>query len=55
MYSGETTILPVVLYGSKTWSLMLREKRRLKVSENRVVLRRNFELKEENRRVEKVT
>ncbi len=36
-----TTILPVVLYGCETWSLTLREKRRLKVFENRV-LRRIF-------------
>ena len=36
-----TTILPVVLYGCENWSLTLREERRLKVSENRV-LRRIF-------------
>ena len=34
-------ILPVVLYGCKTWSLTLREERRLRVFENRV-LRRVF-------------
>jgi hypothetical protein len=34
-------ILLVVLYGYKTWSLTLREERRLKVFENRV-LRRIF-------------
>jgi hypothetical protein len=34
-------ILPVVLYGCKTWSLTLREERRLGVIENRV-LRRIF-------------
>jgi len=34
-------ILPVVLYGSETWSLTLREERRLRVFENRV-LRRVF-------------
>jgi hypothetical protein len=34
-------ILPVVLYGCETWSLTLREKCRLGVSENRV-LRRVF-------------
>ena len=39
-----TIILPVVLYGSKTWSLKLREERRLRVFENRV-LRRVFEPK----------
>jgi hypothetical protein len=33
--------LPVVLYGCKTWSLTLREERRLRVFENRV-LRRVF-------------
>ena len=36
-----TIILPVVLYGCETWSLTLREKRRLRVFENRV-LRRVF-------------
>ena len=36
-----TIILPVVLYGCETWSLMLREERRLWVFENRV-LRRIF-------------
>ena len=36
-----TIILPVVLYGCKTWSLTLREERRLRVFENRV-LRRVF-------------
>jgi hypothetical protein len=30
-----TIILPVVLYGCETWSLTLREKRRLRVFENR--------------------
>ena len=30
-------ILPVVLYGCETWSLTLKEERRLKVSENRVL------------------
>jgi len=38
-----TIILPVVLYGCETWSLTLREERRLKVFENRV-LRRIFGL-----------
>jgi hypothetical protein len=37
----KTTILPVVLYGCETWSLILREKHRLRVFENRV-LRRIF-------------
>jgi hypothetical protein len=30
-------ILPVVLYGCETWSLILREERRLRVFENRVL------------------
>jgi hypothetical protein len=34
-------ILPVVLYGCKTWSLILREENRLRVFQNRV-LRRIF-------------
>jgi hypothetical protein len=34
-------MLPVVSYGFETWSLMLREEHRLRVSENRV-LRRIF-------------
>ena len=36
-----TIILPVFLYGCETWSLTLREERRLRVCENRV-LRRVF-------------
>ena len=32
-----TIILPMVLYGCKTWSLTLREERRLRVFENRVL------------------
>jgi len=32
-----TIILPVVLYGSETWSLTLREERRLRVFENGVL------------------
>ena len=36
--------MPVVLYGCETWSLTLREDRRLRVFENRV-LRRIFGLK----------
>ena len=36
-----TTILPVVLYGCVTWSLTLREERRLRFFENRL-LRRIF-------------
>jgi hypothetical protein len=38
-----TIILPVVLYGCETWSLILREELRLNVFEN-MVLRRIFEL-----------
>ena len=34
-----TVILPVVLYGCETWSLSLREKRKLRVFENRVLMR----------------
>jgi len=36
-----TIILPVVMYGCETWSLTLREERKLRVFENRV-LRRIF-------------
>ena len=43
-------ILPVVLYGCETWSLTLREERRLKVSENSVL--RIFEPKSEEVRGE---
>jgi hypothetical protein len=32
-----TIILPVVLYGCETWSLTLREERRLRMFENRVL------------------
>jgi hypothetical protein len=32
-------ILPVVLFGCETWSLMLREERKLRVFENRVLRR----------------
>jgi hypothetical protein len=35
----KTVILPVVLYGCKTWSLTLREEHRLRVFENGVVRR----------------
>jgi len=38
---NRTIILPVVMYGCETWSLTLREERRLRVFENRV-LRRVF-------------
>jgi hypothetical protein len=33
-------ILPVVLYGCESWSLILREERKLRVFENRVLRRR---------------
>jgi hypothetical protein len=42
----KTVILPVVLYGCKTWSLTLREEHALRVFENRV-LRRIFGRKRE--------
>jgi hypothetical protein len=42
----KTIILPAVLYGSETWSLILREEHRLRVFENRV-LRRIFGPKKE--------
>jgi hypothetical protein len=35
----KTIILPVVLYRCETWSLILRQKHRLKVFENRVLRR----------------
>jgi len=44
-------ILPVVLYGCETHSLTLREKRRLRVFENRV-LRRIFGAKRDDARRE---
>jgi hypothetical protein len=46
-----TIILPVVLYGCETWSLTLREERRLRVFENRV-LRRLFGPKRDEVEVE---
>jgi len=33
---SRTVILPVVVYGCETWSLILREERRLRLFENRV-------------------
>ena len=41
IYTRRTIILPVVLYGCETWSLTMREERRRRVFENRV-LRRVF-------------
>ena len=51
-----TIILPVVLYGCETWSLTMRDKRRLRVFENRV-LRRVFGPKrdEVKRGMDKIT
>ena len=40
-YIYRTIILPVVLYGCETWSLTLREERKLRLFEN-MVLRRIF-------------
>jgi len=34
-----TIILPVVLYGCETWSLILREERMVRVFENRILKR----------------
>jgi hypothetical protein len=46
-------IFPVVLYGCETWSLTLREKRRLRVSENRVLIfgRKRDEVTGESRKL----
>jgi hypothetical protein len=44
----KTIIVPVVLCGCDTWSLTLRQKRRLRVFENRV-LRRMFGPKSDGR------
>jgi hypothetical protein len=43
----KTKILPGFLYGCETWSLILREEHRLRVSENRE-LRRIFEPKRDD-------
>ena len=45
-------ILPVVLYGCETWSVTLREERRLRVFED-IVLRRIFCLRSEEVRGER--
>ena len=52
----KTIILPVVLYGCKTWSLTLREEHRLRMFEN-IVFRKIFGAKKDEitRRMEKVT
>ena len=41
IYIYRTIILPVVLYGCETWSLTLREERKMRVFENKV-LRENI-------------
>jgi hypothetical protein len=44
IWGVEVYLLPMVLYGYETWSLTLREERRLRVFENRV-LRRVLDLR----------
>jgi hypothetical protein len=39
MKTYRTILLPVIFYGCETWSLILREKWRLRVFENRVLSR----------------
>jgi hypothetical protein len=39
VYSTHNIILPVVLYGCETWSLTLREECRLRVFENRMLMK----------------
>ena len=52
-YIYGTIILPVVVYGCGTWSLTLREERRLRVFENKMP-RRIFGPKgDENRRMDR--
>ena len=55
IYVYKTIILPIVLYGCETWSLILREERKMRVFEH-MVLRRIFgprrdEVTEELRRL----
>jgi hypothetical protein len=50
----KTVILPVVLYGCRTWSLTLREEHRLRVFEDRL-LRRISGPKREEDTMEKIT
>jgi hypothetical protein len=50
-----TIILPVVLYGCETWSLTLKEERRLRVFENRVLRRIFGSKRDEVRGKEKIT
>jgi len=50
-----TIILPVVLHGCESWSLILREERRLRVFENRLLRRifgpRKYEVTGERRKL----
>ena len=50
-----TIILPVVLYGCEAWSLTLREERRLRVFENRVLRRVFGPKRDEVTGMEKIT
>jgi len=50
-----TIILLVILYGCETWSLTLREERRLRVFENRVLRRVFGPEKDEVTGMEKIT
>ena len=51
----KTIILPVVLYGCETWSLTLRDERRLRVFENRVLRRVFGPKRDEVTGMEKIT
>jgi hypothetical protein len=44
----KTIILPVVLYGCETWSLTLREERRLRAFENKILRRMLGPKRDEN-------
>jgi hypothetical protein len=50
-----TIISPIVLYGCETWSLTLREERRLRVFENRVLRRIFGPKRDEVTGMEKIT
>ena len=50
-----TIILPVVLYGCETWSLTLRDERRLRAFENRVLRRVFGPKRDEVTGMEKIT
>ena len=50
-----TIILPVVLYGCETWWMTLREERRLRVFENRVLRRVFGPKRDEVSGMEKIT